>query len=269
MRKDAAAAIEHDLWFNPHLGPNFATDDSRARSHAVISVPLLAVKEHDRKRRLRSKAVNAFFRVMIPVLSNLIVHYLRGSPGNGVPVPLSNQQLGKKGDRYDPLSFPRSFPQMLKALRTLGFAEVTLGKYSGFPGQSKRTTMRAGPKIVALIEEHKVTLEDFSGHYDEEVIVLSRRRRGYWDEGQRIDYEDKATTRCYRQELRAINEWLGQADIRSTPLRLISRSTSRSASCVANSHSASSTVAAGSSGGSGSTYRKLRACKASASRVRR
>ena len=213
MRKDAAAAIEHDLWFNPHLGPNFATDDSRARSHAVISVPLLAVKEHDRKRRLRSKAVNAFFRVMIPVLSNLIVHYLRGSPGNGVPVPLSNQQLGKKGDRYDPLSFPRSFPQMLKALRTLGFAEVTLGKYSGFPGQSKRTTMRAGPKIVALIEEHKVTLEDFSGHYDEEVIVLSRRRRGYWDEGQRIDYEDKATTRCYRQELRAINEWLGQADI--------------------------------------------------------
>ena len=89
MRKDAAAAIEDDLWFNPHLGPNFATDDSRARSHAVISVPLLAVKEHDRKRRLRSKAVNAFFRVMIPVLSNLIVHYLRGSPGNGVPVPLA------------------------------------------------------------------------------------------------------------------------------------------------------------------------------------
>src|SRR5262249_38498605 len=124
MRKDAAAAIEHDLWFNPHLGPNFATDDSRARSHAVISVPLLAVKEHDRKRRLRSKAVNAFFREMIPVLSNLIVHYLRGSPGNGVPVPLSNQQLGKKGDRYDPLSFPRSFPQILNALRTLGFAEV-------------------------------------------------------------------------------------------------------------------------------------------------
>src|SRR2546430_16155963 len=100
---------------------------------------------------------------------------------------------------------------MLRALRTLGFADVTLGKYSGFPGQSKRTTMRAGPKLVALIEQHKVTLEDFIGHYDEEVIILSRPRRGYWDERQRIDYEDNVTTRRYRQELRAINEWLGQA----------------------------------------------------------
>src|ERR1700746_1465468 len=135
-------AIEHDLWFNPHLNPNFATHDSRARLHAVISVPLMAVKEHDRKRRLRSKDWDTLFRVMIPVLSNLIVHHLRGSPGNGVPVPLSKKQLGKKGDRYQPLSFPRSFPQMLRALRTLGFAEVTLGKYSGIPGQSKRTTVK-------------------------------------------------------------------------------------------------------------------------------
>ena len=43
MQKDAAAAIEHDLWFNPHLGPSFATEDSTTRSHAVISVPLVAV----------------------------------------------------------------------------------------------------------------------------------------------------------------------------------------------------------------------------------
>ena len=213
MQTAAAAAIERDLWFNPHLAPNFATDDSRARSHAVISVPLLAVKEHDRKRRLRSKDWDTLFRVMIPVLSNLIVHYLRDSPGNGVPVPLSKKVLGKKGDRYNPLTFPRSFPTKLRALRNLGFAEATLGTYSGFPGQSKRTTIKAGPKLIALIEEHKVALGDFSGHYDEEVIILSRPRRDYWDEGERIDYKDTATTHRFRQELRAINEWLGHADI--------------------------------------------------------
>ena len=176
-------------------------------------MPLLAVKEHDRKRALTSKNLTTFYKVMIAVLSNLIVHYLRDSPGNGVPVPLSKKALGTKGDRYNPFSFPRSFPQMLRALRNLGFAEVTKGAFSGVPGQSKRTTVRAGPKLVALIEEHKVTLEDFSGHYDQEVIILSRPKRGYGDEGAHIDYEDNATTHRFRKELRAINEGLDQAEI--------------------------------------------------------
>ena len=213
MQKDVGTATEHDLWFNPHLGPNTASADGSTRAHAVIGVPLLAVKEHDRKRALTGKNLNTFYKVMIAVLSNLIVHYLRGSPGSGVPVPLSKKVLGKKGDRYNPVAFPRSFPQMLRALRNLRFAEVTLGKYSGFPGLSKRTTMRASPKLVALIEEHKVTLEDFSGHYDQEVIIMSRPKLGYGDEGARIDYEDNTTTHRFRKELRAINEWLDKANI--------------------------------------------------------
>jgi hypothetical protein len=213
MQRDDAAAIEQDLWFNPHLSPNNTSADSSTRAHAVIGVPLLAVKEHDRKRALTSKNLTTFYRVMIPVLSNLIVHYLRDSPGNGVPVPLSKKALGTKGDRFNPSSFPRSFPQMLRALRNLGFAEVTKGAFSGVPGQSKRTTIKASPKLVALIEEHKVTLEDFSGHYDQEVIILSRQKLGYGDEGAHIDYEDNATTHRFRKELRAINEWLDQAEI--------------------------------------------------------
>ena len=104
-------ATNADLWFNPHLGPNTASAESSARAHAVIGVPLLAVKEHDRKRAFSTKHLDTFYRVMIPVLSNLIVHYLRDSPGSGVPVPLSKKALGKKGDRYNPFSFPRSFPQ--------------------------------------------------------------------------------------------------------------------------------------------------------------
>jgi hypothetical protein len=213
MQKDAAEAIEPDLWFNAHLGPNNASVESSTRAHAVIGEPLLAVKEYSRKRRPKSKDVDTLFKVMIPVVANLVVHHLRGSPGNGVPVPLSKKQLGRKGDRYNPLTFPRSFPQMLSALKNLGYAEVTLGKYSGFPGQSKRTTMRAGTKLLALIEQHKVTIADFDGHYDEEVIILSRPKRGYGDEGAHIDYDDNATTHRLRKELRAINEWLDKADI--------------------------------------------------------
>ena len=81
---------------------------------------------------------------MIKLLANLMHHYLSGNMGNGIPVPRSNKELGKKGNRYQPFTFPRSFPKMLDTLSELGFAKVTLGKYSGFPGQSKRTTVRAG-----------------------------------------------------------------------------------------------------------------------------
>ena len=206
-------ATNADLWFNPHLGPNTASADSSTRARAVIGVPLLAVKEHDRKRAFTKRNLDTYYKVMIAVLSNMIVHYLRGSPGTGVPVPLSKKALGKRGDRYNPLSFPRSFPKWLRILRTLGFAVATVGRYSGFPGQSKRTTVKAGPKLIALIEEHKVTLGDFSGHCDQEVIILSRPKTGYWDVRESIDYGDNATTRRYRQELSGINEWLDQADI--------------------------------------------------------
>jgi len=209
MRKDSDADVGRDCWFNPFLGPSTSSEPA----HKVIGGPWFAVKTYKRKRALTGDNLNKYSRVMFALLSNLIHHYLSGSPGDGIPVPRSNKELGKKGNRYEPLSFPRSFPRMLDALSDLGFAEVTLGKYSGLPGQSKRTTVRAGPKLVALIEEHKVTLEDLSGRYDEEIIILSRAKYGYGDEGERIDYKDTAATRRFRDELRTINRWLDSADI--------------------------------------------------------
>jgi hypothetical protein len=182
------AQPERDPWFNPHLGPRGIP------AHKLLIDVLPAVEKHKRRRAMRAVDQQTLYRVVIPLVLNLVQHNLNGSPGRGIPVPRSNKELGKKGDRYQPFLFPRTFPKMLDALSDLGFAKVTLGKYSGFPGQSKRTTVRAGPKLIELIEKHKVTLEDLSGRYDEEVIILSRPRRDYWDEGERIDYKDTATT---------------------------------------------------------------------------
>ena len=210
MRRNADALDEsqRDLWFNPHLGPR------GIRAHKVIGAVVPAVEKHERKRALRSKDKHTFFKVLIPLVANLIHHYLIGSPGQGIPVPLSKKALGKKGNRYQPFSFPRSFPKMLDALRELGFAKVTIGKYSGFRGTSKRTTVKAGPKLVELIKEHKVTFDDLDAGDGEEIIILKRPRRGHWDEGERVDYKETETTQRLRNELRAINTWLAKADIR-------------------------------------------------------
>jgi hypothetical protein len=182
---------------------------------------VLAVKTYKRKRALRGKNLDTLYGTFIALLANLIYHYLIGSRGQGIPVPRSKKALGKKGNRYEP-SFPRSFPKMLDALCALGFAKETKGKFSGFPGQSKRTTVRAGPRLIELIKEHKVTLEDLDEGQGQEIIILSRAKHGQWDEGGRIDYPDTEKTRHFREELRAINTWLTKAEITFDP-KAISR----------------------------------------------
>ena len=204
----ATHETQRDPWFNPHMYPG------NARAHEVVVPVVRAVEHYKRKRALRSQDKRTLLEVLIRLVVNLTHHHLSGSPGRGIPVPRSNKELGKKVTRYQPFSFPRSFPKMLDALSDLGFAKVTIGKYSGFPGKSKRTTVKAGPKLIELIEEHKVTFADLKASDEEEVIILKRSKRGHWDEGERIDYRDTATTHRFRSELRAVNAWLAKADIR-------------------------------------------------------
>jgi hypothetical protein len=210
QRTDALDQPQRDLWFNPHLGPRGIP------AHNVIGVPVLAVKTYKRKRALRGKNLDTLYGTLIALLANLIYHHLIGSHGQGIPVPRSKKALGKRGNRYQP-SFPRSFPRMLDALCDLGYAKETKGKFSGFPGQSKRTTVRAGPKLIELIKEHKVALEDLDEGEGQEIIILSRAKHGQWDEGGRIDYPDTERTRRFREELRGINSWLAKAEITFDP----------------------------------------------------
>ena len=142
---DTPAEPLRDTWFNPHLVP------CTRRAHEVIGVPLLAVKAHRRKRAMSGNAVEALFRVMIPLLANLICHYLSRDPGHGVAVPLAKRDLGKEIKCIRASIAPRLFPKMLKTLSELGYAQVSKGRYSGFPGQSKRSTVRAGPKLIQPI----------------------------------------------------------------------------------------------------------------------
>jgi hypothetical protein len=129
-------ADQRDPWFNPHVYPG------NARAHEVVVPVVRAVQQYKRKRALRSQDKRTLLEVLIRLVVNLTHHHLSGSPGQGIPVPRSNKALGKKVTRYQPFSFPRSFPKMLDALSELGFAKVNIGKYSGFPGKSKRTTVR-------------------------------------------------------------------------------------------------------------------------------
>ena len=199
-----------DAWFNPSLYP------ANARAHQVVDPVVQALERHRRKRVLKSKDRDTLHKVLNPLVTNLIHHHLIGSPGEGIPVPRSNRDnaLGGNGSRYQSFVFPRSWPKMLDTLCELEFAEQSIGKYSAIPGRSKRTTIRAGARLLELIEEHKVTLEDLRhGPDTDEIIILKRPKRGHFDEGDRVDYDDTPATHRHREELRTINEWFAVADI--------------------------------------------------------
>jgi len=212
-----SAETAKDQWFNPSLSPA-----GSERAHKVVGPVMRALEQHGRKRALKAKDRHTLYKVGIPLVSNLIHHYLIGSPGEGIPVPRSKRDnaLGGKGNRYQPFVFPRSFPKMLDTLCELRFVEQSIGgDYSNAIKAYKRTTVRAGPKLIELIQEHKVTLADIRlGRDTGEIIILKRPKRGYWDGGGKpIPYADNATTRRYREELQAINDWLAASDIRFDP----------------------------------------------------
>ena len=150
------------------------------------------------------------------LLADLIYHHLSGSSGAGLVVARAKSQLGKHS-RYHPPFFTRSFPKVLSELESAGYLKQKKGKFSGAPGKSTRTTIRAGAKLVEAIEKHQLTFEDFAVDAAEEVIILKRAKRGYWDQGGQIEYKDTPITERLRDEVRELNAWLEGADITFEP----------------------------------------------------
>ncbi len=125
---------------------------------------------------------------------------------------LAANTLGKTS-RYRPSLFTPTFPKLLDTMERLQYLKQHKGTYSGMPGQSRATTIRAGSALVELIRKHKVTFEDFTVSGDE-VIILKERKEHFWqDHTTRIDYEDTPETERLREQVQRLNAWLASADI--------------------------------------------------------
>jgi hypothetical protein len=198
---------EHDPWFNPYRFPR--TERAWELVHAVLD----DYEAKEKRVRARAAKDQHWLREILPALvCDLSYDHLRGCPGTGLVVVRAKRELGKKSRYYPPL-FTRSFPKLLNGLERLHHLQQRKGSYSHIPGQSKRTTIRAGSALIALIEKHQISFEDFALSDAEEVIILKRAKTGHWDEGERIEYDDTPTSIRFRKQLLAINAWLAQADL--------------------------------------------------------
>jgi hypothetical protein len=210
-KKNTQDEPDHDPWFNPYR--QAATD----RAQVALGGVLYEFEQQEQRKRARKEKDRLWlWQLGYALLADLAYHHLSGSPGTGLVVPRAKRALGKPS-RYHPPFFTRTFPKLLDAFEGSGYLVQKKGEYSGNPAQSRRTTIRAGAKLIALIEEHQLTLDDLGLGDDEEVIILKRAKRDHWDKGERIEYKDNETTRRLREEVRAVNRWLEAADITFDP----------------------------------------------------
>jgi len=210
-KKNAVQERDNDPWFNPYRHP------ASENGWHLVSAALDDLERYEQRKRARKKKDRHWLWEVLPALvSDLAYHYLDDCPGTGLVVPRAKSVLGKVSRYHAPI-FTRTFPNLLDALQDLDYLQQKTGVYSAQRGKSKRTTIRAGGKLVELIKRHEITFADLRAAEADEVVVLKRAKTGYWDAGARIEYVDTPTTRRLRAEVEEINSWLKKADIAFEP----------------------------------------------------
>jgi hypothetical protein len=210
---ETVEAFPDDRPFDPYRCPR------SEKARAVVADVLTQLQNYERHRALRKRArkatdQEAFETAVSTIVCNLIHHHLTGTPGDtGIYVTRSNQVLGQRS-RYRPVAYGKTLPKVLDELAAPEMAFVTMDMgYQGYFGPARRTTIRAGERLVSRIEDYGLRLEDLGKENDGEVIILRRAKVGFWDEGDLIEYEDTEQTRRYRSEVQTINRWLAEAEI--------------------------------------------------------
>jgi len=176
----------------------------------------------DVRKRSRKAADQAIFEQTIEaVICDVAYQYLFDS-SQEIFVSLSHRHLGRRS-RYRAPALGKKLPAILEFLSApeMAFVEMTKGERVevwsddvGIAFKGKRTTLSAGKRLITRIKQHGIDLSDFGRSECEEVIVLKAPKKGPKSGGQRLEYKDTKLTNRYREEMKTLNRWLSDADIR-------------------------------------------------------
>jgi hypothetical protein len=200
-----------DSHFNPWRMPR--TEKSKAVVAEVLQQLQAYEDRHQLRQRRRRKADQETFEATVSaIISDLAYHHLMEREA-GVYITRSNRYLGSKS-RYRPSAYGKTLPDILDRLGSpeLAVLDMELGTDCPF-GSPLETSIRAGRRLLALVQEHGLQPEDLGLDRAQEVIQLKRSKLGGWDKGDFAEYEDTPETIRYREQMRAINAWLESAVI--------------------------------------------------------
>ncbi|MER9864495.1 hypothetical protein [Mesorhizobium sp. M0185] len=203
--------VERDRPFNPY---RFAASES---TKGIIREAIGLIGSYEdrfdlRRNKRRPRDQETFEQTVEAILSDLIHGHLLG--GTGIYVTRSNRVLGAKS-RYRPPVYSKVFPAILDLLAKpeMGYVEQEVAP--DVQGASRSTVIRPGQRLLDRIAEREVGFDDLDTHQSGETIILKRSKdpNDYWDEGERLDYQEDDKTERYRAELAEINQRLLEADL--------------------------------------------------------
>jgi hypothetical protein len=197
-------------WFDQWRGARGA-----ALRSLVVTIRV-ALAEHekttgDRKRERRPDDQRRYEIAVETVVANLAHSALVNPSNRRLAILTGNKTRGFT--RYDNDALGKPFRKLLGGLESLGMVEWQWSIQRGLASSVAPTE-----RLVKMVRDSGVTLEDFGRLANEEVISLSRKRKiGDWRESRIerdwIDYTDTAETNAMRDDMRRVNAWLERASI--------------------------------------------------------
>lgn len=187
------------------------TADVEAHEKRQRSEPL--ANGNKRRRRSRS-AQDRFETALRAVLSEVIVAFL-SEIENGFRCPRSKSVLEKIDRSRSPAVNPL-LPQALDALEALSCIEQDIGRITS-SGERHQTVVKAGRRLIELIDARDLTLDGFLREKPGDEIVLRAEKTPGETRGATIQYADDGETRRMRAEMREVNDHLRHADIALLP----------------------------------------------------
>jgi len=210
-----------DRWFNAHRVPR--TEKAKDLLKEVIN-QLTNYEEYkrirQRARRPRDKEV--FEATVSAVICDLMHHHIVAEEGQRIAFSQSNKKLGSKS-RYKAVALNKTLPKLIRSLGApeMQFVEARKGERPYFD-RATCSSMVAGKRLVRLMDEYDIGLDDLAVMSKRESIVLKREKKDYWDKGGRAEYDDTNNTLKYRHEMNVINDAIAAADIEFNPFAITS-----------------------------------------------
>jgi hypothetical protein len=205
---DEQETIERDRHFTGYRRP-----DTQAAQKTVASVVAVLLASESRTRQRRPDDLRQFKEVVAAVVSEALYHHLMNRP-EGIAVSRSKTVLETAGlKRYRSRAITGTLPAVLDALHGQGFIIQELGRQKSTAGPRRRTTFKAGQKLIALATEHSLSVEDFRKEPLEELIILKGVKESPQSSAPYAEYNDNDHTRTLRHRVAVINKHIADARI--------------------------------------------------------
>lgn len=198
---------KRDRFFNPK---RFAKTKNAKALVADVTNQLINLERHDGLRvRARKKKDDEIFRRQIEAIACEAVHRYLTDSNKRIAISLSNQKLSRKDSESNILN--NTLSQNLKNLARLEMSFIELE--AGNQKLGLVTTFWAGKRLITLINDAKLTYNDFGVEKSTNVIELRETKTSNSKKGKLIKYEETDLTKHYKDEIEQINAHLREADI--------------------------------------------------------